>query len=86
MPHAQPSTAGGVSLQIDPPLTSSRSRPSQEILWLAEAAHAPVVWATQVLESMCRTGVPSRAEVTDAANAARAEAARCGRLVLSGRA
>ncbi len=45
----------------------------EEILWIAEAAHAPVIWATQVLETLARTGVPSRAEVTDAAMAERAE-------------
>jgi pyruvate kinase len=45
----------------------------EEILWIAEAAHAPVVWATQVLETLAKTGVPSRAEVTDAAMAERAE-------------
>ncbi len=45
----------------------------EEILWICEAAHAPVVWATQVLESLAKTGVPSRAEVTDAAMSERAE-------------
>ncbi len=45
----------------------------EEILWLCEAAHVPVVWATQVLDSMARTGVPSRAEVTDAAMGVRTE-------------
>jgi pyruvate kinase len=45
----------------------------EEILWLCEAGHAPVVWATQVLESVARTGRPTRAEVTDAAMAERAE-------------
>jgi pyruvate kinase len=45
----------------------------EEILWLAEAAHVPVIWATQVLETLARTGRPSRAEVTDAAMSARAE-------------
>jgi pyruvate kinase len=45
----------------------------EEILWLAEAAHLPVIWATQVLEGMAKTGRPSRAEVTDAAMGARAE-------------
>ena len=45
----------------------------EEILWLAEAAHVPVIWATEVLGAMARTGVPSRAEVTDAAMAERAE-------------
>lgn len=38
----------------------------QEIIWLCEAAHVPVIWATQILESMAKTGVPSRAEVSDA--------------------
>ena len=45
----------------------------EEILWICEAAHTPVIWATQVLESLARTGVPSRAEVTDAALSERAE-------------
>jgi pyruvate kinase len=45
----------------------------EEILWLCEAAHVPVVWATQVLDTLARTGMPSRAEVTDAAMAQRAE-------------
>lgn len=45
----------------------------EEILWLAEAAHIPVVWATQVLESLAKTGFPTRSEVTDAAMSVRAE-------------
>lgn len=45
----------------------------EEILWMCEAASVPVVWATQVLENMAKTGFPSRAEVTDAATAVRAE-------------
>jgi pyruvate kinase len=45
----------------------------EEILWLCEAAHVPVIWATQVLESLTKKGVPSRAEVTDAAMSGRAE-------------
>lgn len=45
----------------------------EEILWLCEAAHIPVIWATQVLENMARNGIPSRAEVSDAALAIRAE-------------
>jgi pyruvate kinase len=39
----------------------------EEILWICEAAHVPVIWATQVLESLVKRGMPSRAEVTDAA-------------------
>lgn len=45
----------------------------EEILWLCEAAHIPVIWATQVLESLAKNGIPSRAEITDAAMAERAE-------------
>lgn len=45
----------------------------EEILWLSEAAHLPVVWATQVLEQLVKEGLPSRAEITDAAMAERAE-------------
>ena len=45
----------------------------EEILWLAEAAHLPVIWATQVLETLTKTGTPTRGEVTDAAMSARAE-------------
>jgi pyruvate kinase len=45
----------------------------EEILWLCEAAHVPVIWATQVLESLAKGGMPSRAEVTDAALSGRAE-------------
>ena len=45
----------------------------EEILWLCEAAHLPVIWATEVLDQLARTGKPSRAEVTDAAMGQRAE-------------
>jgi pyruvate kinase len=45
----------------------------EEILWLCEAAHVPVIWATQVLESLVKNGIPSRGEMTDAAMAERAE-------------
>ena len=37
------------------------------------AAHVPVIWATQVLESLAKKGLPSCAEVTDAAMGGRAE-------------
>ena len=45
----------------------------EEILWICEAAHLPVIWATQVLESLAKNGIPSRAEITDAAMGERAE-------------
>jgi pyruvate kinase len=45
----------------------------EEILWLCEAAHLPVIWATQVLEQLAKTGLPSRAEISDAAMSDRAE-------------
>jgi pyruvate kinase len=45
----------------------------EEILWLCEAAHAPVIWATQVLEGLAKNGQPSRAEVSDAVMSGRAE-------------
>ncbi len=45
----------------------------EEILWLCEAAHIPVIWATQVLDQMARTGRPSRAEISDVVMAGRSE-------------
>lgn len=45
----------------------------EEILWLCEAAHTPVIWATEVLSSLAKTGQTTRGEVTDAAMAQRAE-------------
>jgi pyruvate kinase len=45
----------------------------EEILWLCEAAHVPVVWATQVLDKLAHEGIPSRAEISDAVLAQRAE-------------
>ncbi len=45
----------------------------EEMLWMCEAAHVPVIWATQVLESLAKEGFPSRAEITDAAMSQRAE-------------
>lgn len=45
----------------------------EEILWLCESAHLPAIWATQVLEQLAKSGVPSRAEISDAALGERAE-------------
>ncbi len=45
----------------------------RQILGLCEAAHVPAIWATQVLETLAKTGQPTRAEITDAAAGQRAE-------------
>lgn len=45
----------------------------EQLLWICEAAHIPVIWATQVLENFVKEGIPSRAEMTDAAMGERAE-------------
>jgi pyruvate kinase len=49
------------------------SEVQEEILWACEVAHIPVIWATQVLDTLARTVSPSRAEVTAAAMSERAE-------------
>ena len=51
----------------------SISKVQEEILALCGAAHVPVVWATQVLESFAKEGLPSRAEITDATASLKAE-------------
>ncbi|MFO0775862.1 MAG: pyruvate kinase [Nitrospiraceae bacterium] len=45
----------------------------EDILCMCEAAHVPVIWATQVLEGLMKRGLPARAEITDAAMGQRAE-------------
>lgn len=45
----------------------------EALLDICDAAHVPVIWATQVLESKMKNNLPSRAEVTDAAMSGRAE-------------
>jgi pyruvate kinase len=45
----------------------------EEILSICQAGHVPDIWATQVLETLAKKGIPSRAEITDAAMAQRAE-------------
>ncbi|MBT8220274.1 MAG: pyruvate kinase [Bacteroidia bacterium] len=49
------------------------SEVQSEILWFCEAAHVPVIWATQVLETLAKKGKATRAEITDAAHSAQAE-------------
>lgn len=45
----------------------------EALLDICDAAHMPVIWATQVLESQMKTNLPSRAEITDAAMSGRAD-------------
>jgi pyruvate kinase len=45
----------------------------EEMLWLCDAAHVPVIWETQVLDNLVADGRPSRAEATDAAMSQRSE-------------
>ncbi|MBK8700899.1 MAG: pyruvate kinase [Saprospiraceae bacterium] len=45
----------------------------EEILWICESAHVPVIWATQVLENLNKAGIATRSEITDAGHAAAAE-------------
>ncbi len=52
---------------------SRMSEVQEEVLWLAEAAHLPVIWATQVLEGLVKKGEAKRGEYTDAASGVRAE-------------
>jgi pyruvate kinase len=46
----------------------------EELLWIGEAAHTPTIWATKVLDNLAKKGELTRAEMTDAAMGARAEA------------
>ena len=50
------------------------SEVQEEMLWVCEAAHVPVIWATQVLEELTKHGHVTRAEITDAAMSQAAEA------------
>lgn len=45
----------------------------EALLDICDAAHMPVIWATQVLESQMKDNLPSRAEITDAAMSGRAD-------------
>lgn len=45
----------------------------EEIVWISESAHVPVIWATQVLETLNKSGIATRSEITDASHSAMAE-------------
>ena len=45
----------------------------REIMKMCHAAHVPDIWATQVFENLAKSGVPSRAEMTDVWVAQRSE-------------
>ncbi|GAB3058667.1 pyruvate kinase [Salinicoccus sesuvii] len=45
----------------------------EEVLWICEAAHVPVIWATQVVESLVKTGIPTRSEMSDVVAGSRTE-------------
>ena len=49
------------------------SEVQNEILWLCEAAQIPVIWATQVLDTLAKKGMATRAEISDATISAQAE-------------
>lgn len=61
---------GDLAMEVGP---ERLAEVQEEILWLAKAAHLPVVWATQVLETLAKQGTISRPELTDAAMGERAE-------------
>jgi pyruvate kinase len=45
----------------------------EEMLWVCESAHVPVIWATQVLEGLTKRGHATRAEISDASMSQEAE-------------
>ncbi|HSW29637.1 MAG TPA: pyruvate kinase [Longimicrobiales bacterium] len=49
------------------------ARLQEEILSVCEAAHVPVVWATEVLDRLAKKGTPTRSEISDVVMAERAE-------------
>lgn len=49
------------------------SEVQSEILWFCEAAHVPVIWATQVLDTLAKTGIATRAEISDVTLGTRSE-------------
>ncbi|MCL7751627.1 pyruvate kinase [Guyparkeria hydrothermalis] len=61
---------GDLAVELDP---EAMIEAQETLLWLTEAARTPVIWATQVLETLAKKGSISRPELTDAAMAERAE-------------
>ncbi|XOV92906.1 MAG: pyruvate kinase [Bacteroidota bacterium] len=49
------------------------SEVQNQIMWICEAAHIPTIWATQVLENLAKTGIPTRAEISDVVQGVKAE-------------
>ena len=49
------------------------SEVQDQILLLCEAAHIPVIWATQVLDNLAKKGIATRAEISDATISGQAE-------------
>ncbi|MEH7418444.1 pyruvate kinase [Neobacillus drentensis] len=60
---------GDLAVEVDP---ENLSFVQDEILTICSAAYTPVIWATGVLEKLTKNGIPSRAEITDAAYGSRA--------------
>jgi len=54
-------------------LSSSLNVGTHQPSLCSERTSVPVIWATQVLDGLGKTGTPSRAEITDAAMGQRAE-------------
>lgn len=49
------------------------SEVTNQIMSICEAAHIPVIWATQVLENMAKKGLATRAEISDVVLSVQAE-------------
>lgn len=56
-----------------------------DIVTLSTSAHLPVVFATQVLETLAKSGTPSRAEMSDVALAARCECVMLNKVPSQGK-